>query len=83
MDENFLSQIRVFIRTLYMVAEPLIDDASDDLEELIATEAAALALGSDETWDDKAFGKIANLLEGASARLKAKLAAGAQPEPTA
>lgn len=81
-----LAGAKAFIRTVYVIGEPMVDELSDDLERLIATEGAELALGSEEEWDNEAMIKVANLMKGSAERLLAKLEAGdpefGNPAPT-
>ena len=72
----FGNQIGTFVRTVYMLGGGMIDQFSDDVEEKAAKEAAEIALGSDENWDNEGMGRIADFLIGFGTRLKAKLNAG-------
>ena len=71
--------IKILVRTIYAVAEPVIDDASDQLEDDLAGEAVALARGSDAKWDNEAMLKVAQFLNGATAKIIEKLQAPDAP----
>ena len=68
-----ITRIGGFVRTLYAVSGPLLDETSDDVEEKVATEAAEIAIGSDPQWDNEAMRRLANFLIGVGERLIRKL----------
>jgi len=70
---NFAANAKTVIRTVYVVLEPMINDFSEKIADIVATEGAELALGDDKNWNDDAMFKIATLLGDVSEKLLAKL----------